>query len=267
MKLKKYLFLTTINYFTGGNPLYEGTTAQYHTVSTRNLKSVTSESETPYCLDGGDGSVGSVLSVSPCLPSPDPYFNREPSQHFYYTPAGQLQFYDNSNPKSDWLCVTNHNPDGQADKIYLYLAACDIENTLQSWAYNGYAPGNGGDGLLAYGVHFVGVMEVSQDSESSDISPKDVLSSTEIYVVGAAGGVLLLIVIAAVYFFWFKAGRGKDPITFVYRNNQENPITAGRTSSVNNQQGSVGSRVQSTAELSRSVSKSTTRSSAAYDQA
>lgn len=227
---------------------------------------MTSEAETPYCLDGGDGSEGTVLSVSPCLPSADPFYNREPSQHFYYTPAGQLLFYDESIPKKDWLCVTNRNPDGQADKIYLFLAACDIENTLQSWAYNGYAPGNGGDGLLAYGVHFIGVMETTQNSgDSSDNNSKDILSTTQIYIVGAAGGVLLLIVAAAVYFFWYQAGRGKDDVTYVYRDNQENPITAGRSSSVSNQQGSAGALAQSTAELSRSVSKSATRSSVAAD--
>jgi hypothetical protein len=143
----------------GGNDVYANTTAPYITLSTMHLRTATegSSEPVPLCLDGGDGYEGSVIGVTPCLPSIDPAINRAPSQHFVYPGDGTLRFYDSSkasHPES-FLCVTSSDPkyDGTASVSPTYatlLKTCD-HTVEQSWAYHGSAPGQSREGQLFYG--------------------------------------------------------------------------------------------------------------------
>lgn len=192
----------------------------------------------------------------------DPFFNRKKSQHFFYTASGKLKFYNESLPKGDWYCVTNFNPDGSESSTTLYLSQCE-DSVLQSWGYNGYAPGNGGDGLITYGVHFIGVMGASSsDDGSDDVSSTDnasnVLSDMEL-IIAYVSGAVFVVVIAAILVFIFMRRRGKDEISFVYRDSQRsNQNTEIRPSSLVNQQ---GSRCESTTEMAGSLTKGIENSS------
>ena len=120
----------------------------------------------PLCLDAGAGTLGSVLTVTPCLPNQDPAMNRARSQHFVLLPDATLRFYDPAlaatGAAERFLCVTNHGPH-ESDPATLVntLETCaDSHNeeggekgdaVWQAWAFKGSAPGVLYKGQLLYG--------------------------------------------------------------------------------------------------------------------
>lgn len=137
---------------------YQNTSAPFITVSLQQLMvplSVVTGEDVPFCLDGGDGTEGTEVTLSACYPSADPDTNRDPSQHFSLLGDATLRFYDVNAPQDAWLCVTNHDPqlgefkeDGEHNMVTLEKCNQSVE---QSWAYHGAAPGNSNSGLLLYG--------------------------------------------------------------------------------------------------------------------
>jgi hypothetical protein len=271
----------------GGNPEYADTAMPFHTVSTRSLLSVSQGADgavysDPYCLDGGAGAPGTIVSISPCLPSQDPVFNRAPEQHFYFSTEGYLKFYNASVPMADWLCVTNRNPDGNSSHVSLYLSACE-HSAEQQWAYNGYAPGNGGDGVFSYGVHFIGVMEFTADddndtqSSGSDSSRSNELFSGDNLIIWSSAGGFFLVVLLLGGVCFVRRKKQSD-ISYVYKDNGSGGTIAAagevtadrlpsssspspRPSSLHNQQGSV-SRHTSSTEMSKSLARGLRKSDA-----
>ena len=153
----------------GGNPTYENSTMPYITVSTMHMRVDLGGSDgVPLCLDGGAGTEGTLLRVRPCLPSPDPTYNRVRGQQFVYPGDGTLRLYQDGSDKE--LCVTNHNPnvniEGVRATLITTLEMCSgaVE---QSWAYHGSAPGRSMQGQLFYGdwANALGVVDTSKESK------------------------------------------------------------------------------------------------------
>lgn len=253
--------------------MYASSSMPFHTISTRTLMSSqvvdTITEEVPYCLDGGDGVEGTVVTISPCLPSPDPEFNRADSQHFFYSIEGLIKFYQNGTTEEDWLCVTNQNPDGSDGSTVLLLSECR-HSAQQTWGYNGYAPGNGGDGVFSYGVHMLGIVGSTSGGNDSDSKDNSLFSDDNVIIWSVAGGAFLFVLIAVVAVVFVRRG-AKDSVTLVYRNGKSVDASsapngrassvsmAPRPSSVHNQQGSR-EETDSTTEMSGSLTKDLERS-------
>jgi hypothetical protein len=140
---------------------YANSTAPFLTLSTSSL--VYGASGDPYCLDGGDGNVGSIVTATPCYPSRDPDSNRDPMQHFAMHNDGTLRLY---NPVGDdTLCVTNsvfaayyrrvlqgeeRHRQYSDEEMSITLQTCDGD-VNQTFAYHGPNPGDSGKGNLEFG--------------------------------------------------------------------------------------------------------------------
>lgn len=135
---------------------YSDSKAPYITLSTNKLRR--RGTDEPYCLDAGQGKVGSRVTASACYPSRDPSNNRDPMQHFNMHPDGTLRLY---NPKGDdHLCVTNSvfadyyrrglvqggdSAGYTAEQQDIKLEECN-DDVNQTFAYHGIAPGYTGNG-------------------------------------------------------------------------------------------------------------------------
>ena len=140
---------------------YSDSKAPYITLSTNKLRR--RGTDEPYCLDAGQGKVGSRVTASACYPSRDPSNNRDPMQHFNMHPDGTLRLY---NPKGDdHLCVTNSvfadyyrrglvqggdSAGYTAEQQDIKLEECN-DDVNQTFAYHGIAPGYTGNGNLEFG--------------------------------------------------------------------------------------------------------------------
>ena len=147
----------------GGNPKYAQQSQEpFVTISTKTLQVNVSRSKeskelsllsVPLCLDANNGMEGALIHSTPCYPSEDPSHNRDQFQHFIMPGDGTIRYYDRKiKHTKDMLCVTNANPDmnNNDDSLNVYLRKC-TSTVMQSWAYHGWAAGEGGDGRIEYG--------------------------------------------------------------------------------------------------------------------
>ena len=103
-----------------------------------------------YCLDSGNQTtVGTPITLSLCYPSSDPQNNRDPSQHWVFTP--DYTFRPRSNQS---LCITSDLLTKHDRTLHLEPCASPV-SVWQSFAYMGTAPGMSGGGGPNEGTHHI----------------------------------------------------------------------------------------------------------------
>lgn len=123
------------------------------TISTRTLKTPSGQ---PYCLDRRPTG---VVGVSPCNAGTDPSYNNDPSQQWTWgSDASVRGLGADSN-----LCITTNIWKGIKNTT---VTTCD-GGVNQHFAYQGSAPGNGGDGRIMFGngIYNMGVVPMAKISE------------------------------------------------------------------------------------------------------
>jgi len=135
----------------------------YMTISTKTLSSqvevmtadrydhteITFLEDVPYCLDAGEATPGTIVSISACYPSSFPGNNRDVSQQWIWANDATFRPFAN-----ETLCLTN---------IYGRVTVEVCKNIVeQNYAYCGPAIGDTGSGNIYFGsdVNSLGVIVV-----------------------------------------------------------------------------------------------------------